>query len=100
MQFMESLYAPPPQVDLNPSPETRSLQRERERVIGDQLVQIHFIKVIQLPVLAPCLFEFPETTSLTQFMESVEIVLDTYGGPEDKWVDTFGVKPRTLNPKP
>ncbi|KAJ1482507.1 hypothetical protein T484DRAFT_2659135 [Baffinella frigidus] len=25
------------------------------------------------------------------FMESVETVLETYGGPEDKWVDTFGV---------
>ena len=25
-------------------------------------------------------------------MESVETVLDTNGGPEDKWVDTFGVR--------
>ena len=25
-------------------------------------------------------------------MKSVETVLETYGGPEDKWVDTFGVR--------
>jgi len=34
-------------------------------------------------------------SSPQQFMESVETVLETYGGPEEDWKDTYGV-PRTL----
>ncbi|KAJ1484672.1 hypothetical protein T484DRAFT_2494765 [Baffinella frigidus] len=26
-----------------------------------------------------------------QYMQSVETVLETYGGPEEEWIDTFGV---------
>ena len=75
----------------NPKPEARKQEREKEFLIDNLLVRIHFIIVMILWTgLAPWEFEFPFPGSLTS----------TFLSRNDVYAYVFGRFYGTRNPKP